>query len=319
VSTLRTLRLNQQLTLTELALQVGVSARTLIELEQGMRQLDPEICTRLAVALGLAPHRLQSLPARYRAKARARAQQTLKYRVQQSLASVAAVSVIGATLASPFQPGTVTAPSPLLLPIAPSSDPRVPLVISNEQFPTTTEDFLPQRAALAPLALRNEPTAVPIVVPAPSPAFRMTAEGPYGCPVQSAAAIVITQRYGVGTHTPANIWGAIDLALDGNGDGYAEPWSTAGVSIVATHAGIARVYPATWPGGNVVMVVDQASGWTTLYAHLESFAVVEGQTIEAGTTLGTIGNTGLSYGPHLHYEVRGANGNIDPEPLLSCW
>src|SRR6185436_171601 len=60
---------------------------------------------------------------------------------------------------------------------------------------------------------------------------------PYGNPLH-APNTVMTQGYGVGTHAPANIWGAVDLAIDGNGDGQPDPEGTFGTPVYATHAGV---------------------------------------------------------------------------------
>lgn len=52
------------------------------------------------------------------------------------------------------------------------------------------------------------------------------------------------------------------------------------------------------------VVVDHGSGWQTLYAHLNSFSVKVGQSVKTGSKLGTVGSTGGSTGPHLHYEQK---------------
>ena len=55
--------------------------------------------------------------------------------------------------------------------------------------------------------------------------------------------------------------------------------------------------------GNYV-VVDHGGGLTTLYAHMSTVKVSEGQMVSQGTVIGITGSTGASTGPHLHYEVR---------------
>ncbi|WP_139488067.1 peptidoglycan DD-metalloendopeptidase family protein [Brevibacillus dissolubilis] len=52
------------------------------------------------------------------------------------------------------------------------------------------------------------------------------------------------------------------------------------------------------------VVIDHGGGWTTYYAHLNSFAVSVGQSISKGARVGTVGSTGGSTGPHLHFEQR---------------
>jgi hypothetical protein len=52
------------------------------------------------------------------------------------------------------------------------------------------------------------------------------------------------------------------------------------------------------------VVVDHGSGWTTLYAHLLSQWVTQGQSVDQGQIIGQVGSTGGSTGPHLHFEER---------------
>src|SRR5256886_6785790 len=63
--------------------------------------------------------------------------------------------------------------------------------------------------------------------------------------------------------------------------------------------------------GNVV-VVSHGYGFKTLYAHLSKLRVRNGQTVKRGDVIGEVGNTGLSTGPHLHYEIELNGAAVDP-------
>ncbi len=60
------------------------------------------------------------------------------------------------------------------------------------------------------------------------------------------------------------------------------------------------------------ILIDHGFGYRTRYAHLTSIDVVEGQQIKRGEQIGTVGNTGGSTGPHLHYEVIYMGKPVDP-------
>jgi len=64
--------------------------------------------------------------------------------------------------------------------------------------------------------------------------------------------------------------------------------------------------------GNSV-IIEHAPGIYSLYYHLDSISVQEGAIIETGTLLGFSGSTGLSTGPHLHWEIRVSTENTDPD------
>src|SRR4051794_8923760 len=79
----------------------------------------------------------------------------------------------------------------------------------------------------------------------------------------------------------------------------------------------ARSGRVTWAGwwaggyGNLVSVAN-GNGVRTMNAHLSSIAVRRGQRVATGTLVGRVGSTGLSTGPHLHFELRLRGAAIDP-------
>ena len=82
--------------------------------------------------------------------------------------------------------------------------------------------------------------------------------------------------------------------------------------IFATADGI--VYSVAWRGnyGTSIMINHRGSGYITVYAHLRQSAVVEGQVVKRGELIAYLGNSGMSTGPHLHYEVRKFNKHVNP-------
>ena len=77
-----------------------------------------------------------------------------------------------------------------------------------------------------------------------------------------------------------------------------------GTPIYAAHNGTVISPPTSWSYGYVAMI-DNGDGITTLYAHMQSPAIVSvGQTVTQGQVIGYVGSTGNSTGNHLHFEVR---------------
>jgi murein DD-endopeptidase MepM/ murein hydrolase activator NlpD len=67
--------------------------------------------------------------------------------------------------------------------------------------------------------------------------------------------------------------------------------------------------------GNTV-IVEHLPGLYSLYFHLSSFTVAEGQIVERGQVMALSGSTGLATGPHLHWEIRAKGEAVDPEYWL---
>jgi murein DD-endopeptidase MepM/ murein hydrolase activator NlpD len=105
-------------------------------------------------------------------------------------------------------------------------------------------------------------------------------------------------------------WGTVHAGID-----LAAPMQTpeyAAVDGVVLKAGAASGY-------GLAVYIQHANGDVTVYGHMDSILVNEGQVVRAGQTIALLGNQGRSTGPHLHFEVHvgGMNGTkIDPLPWL---
>lgn len=70
-------------------------------------------------------------------------------------------------------------------------------------------------------------------------------------------------------------------------------------------------------GFGLRVTVRHANGMVSIYGHLSAKYVLKGDTVARGDVIGTVGNTGSSNGPHLHFEVRIDGEAEDPEPLIA--
>jgi murein DD-endopeptidase MepM/ murein hydrolase activator NlpD len=88
-----------------------------------------------------------------------------------------------------------------------------------------------------------------------------------------------------------------------------------GSMIRAADSGI--VIFAGWYGGyGYAVVIDHGNGIATLYGHSSKLYVAEGQAVKRGDAIAAVGSTGLSTGPHLHFEVRKEGEPVDPMAYL---
>jgi len=85
---------------------------------------------------------------------------------------------------------------------------------------------------------------------------------------------------------------------------------------VASGPGV--VTRSEWSGayGNLVEVAH-AQGFSSRYAHLNQRKVTKGDKILRGSEIGTLGNTGRTTGPHLHYEILFKDALINPTQVLT--
>ncbi len=88
-----------------------------------------------------------------------------------------------------------------------------------------------------------------------------------------------------------------------------------GDPVLAARSGEVIVAGARGGYGNII-VVYHGLGYSTLYAHLSAISVSVGDQVDSGQRIGDLGSTGLSTGPHLHFELRIDGVAVDPSPYL---
>lgn len=128
-------------------------------------------------------------------------------------------------------------------------------------------------------------TCIPAIQPVANKNLKQTASG-YGMRIDP---IYKTLKFHSGMDFSANV--GTPVYVTGNG----------------------KVVQAGWDGlyGKCI-VIDHGFGYTTRYAHLNKISVKVGQQVKRGETIGEVGSTGKSTGPHLHYEVHVKGQMVNP-------
>ncbi len=203
---------------------------------------------------------------------------------QEMLAASNALAGIGSAPGE-GSAGTETSPEPAPEPVPESTVPQEPDASNGATAPESTVNSTPQ------------PTPEPEPVPDPAPP---ATNGITTWPVPSSRRL--TCYYG--EPDPA---GRPHLGLD-----IAAPLNT---PIVAAGSGTVIIATSHYSYGNY-LVIDHGNGLKTLYAHCNSLLVGVGTSVSAGDTIALMGNTGYSFGSHLHFEVHNPSRQ-DPLGYLS--
>lgn len=85
--------------------------------------------------------------------------------------------------------------------------------------------------------------------------------------------------------------------------------------VIASASGVVTMAKSHGNWGNMITIAH-GDGYETRYAHLNEICVAEGEQVSVGDNIGTVGSTGLSSGPHLHFEVRHQGQTRNPEELV---
>ncbi|MFS0728389.1 M23 family metallopeptidase [Paenibacillus sp. 1P07SE] len=101
-----------------------------------------------------------------------------------------------------------------------------------------------------------------------------------------------------------------------NGVDIAAAGDSTGANIVAFSTGYVE-FSGEYGSYGYTVIIDHGNGVKTLYAHmLEHGRIRKGVQVRAGESIGLVGNTGNSTGPHLHFEIRMNGASVDPLPYL---
>jgi murein DD-endopeptidase MepM/ murein hydrolase activator NlpD len=92
--------------------------------------------------------------------------------------------------------------------------------------------------------------------------------------------------------------------------------SPTGTEIHATGDGTVEFAGYNTSGFGIHVILDHGFGYQTVYGHMSKVDVRKGQHVKRGDTIGEVGSTGLSTGPHLHYEVHKDGSPVNPANFL---
>ncbi|MBR4952887.1 MAG: peptidoglycan DD-metalloendopeptidase family protein, partial [Oscillospiraceae bacterium] len=167
------------------------------------------------------------------------------------------------------------------------------------QIDKLTKQLQDEEAArkAAELAAQAKPNTKPS---GGSSAAGTNATGYYYWPTQSST--YITSCFGYRVHPifgTTKYHAGVDVAAN------------SGATISAAAAGTVSIAEYNSSYGNYV-VIYHPNGTTSLYAHMSQMTVSAGQSVSKGQTIGYVGSTGWSTGPHLHFEIRVNGSCVDP-------
>lgn len=141
---------------------------------------------------------------------------------------------------------------------------------------------------------------------ASDPGYTYTGSGVFTWPLSTGG--TLTSNYGYRIHPISGVrkmHTGVDLA------------APAGTPILAAESGTVSLVRKLGTGYGWYVVVSHGSNISTLYAHMSSIIVSEGQAVSRGQQLGGVGTTGSSTGNHLHFEVRVNGSHVSPWGYIS--
>jgi murein DD-endopeptidase MepM/ murein hydrolase activator NlpD len=175
-------------------------------------------------------------------------------------------------------------------------------------FPSESLQFDPETAALlAPDVVSQELSALGVILSRRTP--RQYWSGPFSMPldgpIRITSAFATRRCYNCPDGSaPTSYHGGMDMATD------------VGTPVHAPADGVVVFAGALAERGNAV-IIDHGMGVFSLLAHNTSFVAKPGQVVKEGDVVSLSGNTGLSNGPHLHWEVHVSGAPVDPLEWVS--
>ena len=175
--------------------------------------------------------------------------------------------------------------------------------LENERTEALQKEWLEQHP---PTSSTDNPNSDPDPDPEPEPDYPSSGES-FRFPLPAGIGVVITSPYGYRVHPITgnySLHNGVDLAIG------------SGTPIYASKSGYITTATYNYAYGYYV-TINHMDGFSTLYAHMTSYAVSEGQYVERGDIIGYVGSTGWSTGPHLHFTMYYNGATVNPMEYIT--
>jgi murein DD-endopeptidase MepM/ murein hydrolase activator NlpD len=194
-----------------------------------------------------------------------------------------------------------TAPPPTTKPTAPPTKPtEAPTKPTEAPTKPTEAPTKPTEAPTKPTEAPTEPTEAPTVPTEPPVEPEIPAE-PWRSPLLRST--YVTSAYGWRMHPIHN-----EMRMHHGVDLY----SKQGDTIVAVRSGIVTVAAYQAGGAGYYVTINHGDGFSSTYMHMTHFIVAKGDIVTQGQTIGYVGSTGVSTGPHLHFGIYKDGKSVNP-------
>ncbi len=126
-------------------------------------------------------------------------------------------------------------------------------------------------------------------------------------PIRNQDLTKVSSRFGMRMHPIKKV------KMMHNGIDYVAPLNTGVLAIADGTVRNIKLNPEEGKGYGKFLIIDHENGFSSLYAQLNAYNVKEGQTVKQGDVIAYLGSTGLSTGPHLHFELKKDGEYVNPE------
>ena len=152
--------------------------------------------------------------------------------------------------------------------------------------------------------LQTKKPSQPVIAAGESPVITQEGKGAYGVPLVGKR----TSNFGYRVHPVTKKRGSFHKGID--------IYAPTGTDVKATAGGVVIRAEFNRNGYGNLIVVKHENDVSSYYGHLQTILVKNGQAVQRGQVIGKVNSTGMSTGPHLHFEIRKGDTAMNPDDFL---